>query len=407
MKINFKDTLKLRHTIVSLLAAWLLIVLGCASIVPVSVESYYPKASPDATKLITLQSNKQKTSFYIDEKLVVKGKRVRVLVSDRPHTVKAQPEGYVSKEEYIQPPYDKGYTVGFYYLIEDQIRPKIAGTPPAVVKVPEKLPPTYPVPELEEPLFQAKQYKNRFALVIGVENYKDCPKAEFACNDAREMNKYAQRLMGIPRSNVKCVLDANLTDIKKYLEGWLPKMVASAKNAFVFFYYSGHGAPDPDTNEAYLVPADGDPQYTHMTCYPLNKVYETLRGLGAKETVAMLDACYSGRGGRSVIASGARPLIHIKLPRVKTENLAVVTASRGDQISQSLTEKKHGILTYAFFKCLRSSDILDKDDDGWLSLKELTGALKRKVREMAASLGKEQEPMIEGSLDIRLAEAVE
>lgn len=407
MKINFRDILKLRYTIVSFLAAWLLMSLGCAGIAPVARESHYPKASPDATKIITLQSNKQKTSFYIDEKFVVKGKRVQVLVSNRPHTIKAQPEGYVSKEEYIQPPYDRRYTVGFYYLIEDQIKPQIAGTPPVVARVPKELPSTYPVPEPEESLFQAKQYKNRFALIIGVENYKDCPKAEFACNDAREMNRYAQRLMGIPKSNVKFVLDASLTDMKKYLEGWLPKMVASTKNAFVFFYYSGHGAPDPDTNEAYLVPVDGDPQYTHMTCYPLKKVYETLRNLGAKETVAMLDACYSGRGERSVIASGARPLVHIKLPQVKTENLAVVTASRGDQISQSLSEKKHGILTYAFFKCLRSGDILDKDDDGWLSLRELTSALKRKVREMAASLGKEQEPTIEGSLDIGLGEVVE
>jgi len=163
----------------------------------------------------------------------------------------------------------------------------------------------------------------------------------------------------------------------------------------------------PLSNEAYLVLADGDPQYTHMTCYPLKKVYETLRNLGAKETVAMLDACYSGRGERSVIASGARPLVHVKLPQVKTENLAVVTASRGDQISQSLSEKKHGILTYAFFKCLKSGDILDKDDDGWLSLRELSGVLTGKVKEMAASLGKEQEPTIEGSLDIGLGEVVE
>jgi len=103
----------------------------------------------------------------------------------------------------------------------------------SMARAPKELPPTYPVPEREEPSFQAKQYKNRFALIIGVENYKDCPKAEFACNDAKEMNRYAQRLMGIPRSNVKCVLDANLTDMKKYLEGWLPKMVGATKNAFV------------------------------------------------------------------------------------------------------------------------------------------------------------------------------
>jgi hypothetical protein len=102
-------------------------------------DSEYIKATPDADRPIILQSNKERTSFYIDGNLVVKGKRVKVLVNNQPHTITAQPDGYVSKEEFIQPPYYERYTVGFYYLIEDQIK-----GPPALPLKPLSIEIIYP-----------------------------------------------------------------------------------------------------------------------------------------------------------------------------------------------------------------------------------------------------------------------
>ena len=46
--------------------------------------------------------------------------------------------------------------------------------------------------------------------------------------------------------------------IKSYLEEWLPLNVKEASTLFI--YYSGHGAPDPISGQAYLVPWDGDPR---------------------------------------------------------------------------------------------------------------------------------------------------
>ena len=85
-----------------------------------SYEDSYPRSSPDAGILITLQSNQEKTDFYVDEKWVVKGKRAKIYVNDNPHTLRAKPEGYRAKENFIQPPYYENITIGFYYLIEDK-----------------------------------------------------------------------------------------------------------------------------------------------------------------------------------------------------------------------------------------------------------------------------------------------
>jgi len=99
-----------------------LLFVGCAAIdahIPSKHTEYYPKSSPDANIVITLQSNKEKTDFYIDDKWIAKGKILKTLINDRPHIIRAKPEGYIAKEDYIQPPYQRGSTYGFYYLIED------------------------------------------------------------------------------------------------------------------------------------------------------------------------------------------------------------------------------------------------------------------------------------------------
>jgi len=111
-----------RKCVIALSLYFFLLLAGCATInaqiQPKEAENY-PKASPDANIVVTLQSNKEKTDFYIDDKWVVKGKIVKILINDRPHIIRAVPEGYVAKEDYIQPPYRMGATYGFYYLIED------------------------------------------------------------------------------------------------------------------------------------------------------------------------------------------------------------------------------------------------------------------------------------------------
>lgn len=103
-----------------------------------SYDDVYPRSSPDAGILITLQSNQEKTDFYVDEKWVVKGKRAKIYVNDTPHTIRAKPEGYRAKEDFVQPPYYENATIGFYFLIEDKEGSNaiISGTTPAIEKGP-------------------------------------------------------------------------------------------------------------------------------------------------------------------------------------------------------------------------------------------------------------------------------
>jgi len=226
------------------------------------------------------------------------------------------------------------------------------------------------------PAGSVKTSKTRHAVVIGIEKYrKKLPQADYAANDARVMADYLSKVLGYPEENVAVLLNDNAakTDLEKYFEGWLPNRVEKGDSVFV--YFSGHGAPNPKTGKAYLVPYDGDPTFVDQTAYPLERLYDRLGKLPAKEIVVVLDSCFSGGGGRSVIAKGMRPMVlSLENPVLAGGKTAVIAASSGEQVSSTYDEKKHGLLTYFLLKGLRGE--ADLDQSGNIELNELFEYLK-------------------------------
>ncbi|BCB96057.1 hypothetical protein JZK55_09790 [Dissulfurispira thermophila] len=147
--------------------------------------------------------------------------------------------------------------------------------------------------------------KDAFALVIGISKYREetIPQVKYASRDAEVFAKYLENIGGIPRGNIKVLTDTSVTksDLEAYIEDWLARR--ATKDSTVFVYYAGHGAPDMENKEAYIVPYEGHPDFPSKL-YPLKKMYESLNKLPAKEVIVMIDSCFSGVGGRSVAKSG-------------------------------------------------------------------------------------------------------
>lgn len=243
--------------------------------------------------------------------------------------------------------------------------------------------------------------KNAYAVVIGIELYRQqLPRADFAANDAKVMGEYLTKMMGYPEENVVVRLNdkAAKTDLEKYFEEWLQGKVRSGDSVFV--YFSGHGAPNVKSGEPYLVPYDGDPAFVESTTYPLKRLYAALDKLPAKEVVVMLDSCFSGAGGRSVIARGMRPMgLSIENPALASGKTLVLTASSGSQVSSTFQEKGHGLLTYFFLKGLKGDGDLNKD--GTIELSELYEYVRPNVERIARNqYNNEQTPQLLASPDI-------
>ncbi len=227
--------------------------------------------------------------------------------------------------------------------------------------------------------------ENDVAIVIGIEHYrKNLPRSSYSSNDARTVKAYLEALGFAPR-NIQYLSDEDATrsDIQKSVEGWLPGRVR--KESRVFIYYSGHGAPDPVSGDAYLVPYDGDPQYLKETAYSLGSLYERLGRLQAREIMVVLDTCFSGMGGRSVLAYGVRPLVLMAPLTAPPSNVVVLTASGGNQITASSGDKEFGIFTYYFLKAIK---------DGKKSMAEIYEYLKPLVEDEAKRLNVDQTPGI-------------
>ncbi len=212
-------------------------------------------------------------------------------------------------------------------------------------------------PDVDEPPAAAAAKPHAYAVVIGVSKYRHkLPAADFADADAQSVARYL-RALGYQDANIATLIndEASKGDFEKYFERWLPNHADAGSEVFV--YYSGHGAPNVKNGDAYLVPYDGDPTYIAETGYPLKKMYEQLAKLPASKITVVMDSCFSGAGGRSVIAAGARPLVTVT-QSVIPANITVLAASAGDQISNSYQDKGHGLFTYYFLKGLR-----EKGDD--------------------------------------------
>jgi len=237
------------------------------------------------------------------------------------------------------------------------------------------------------PKFSSKERPDDLAVIIGIEGYSDImAKAPYAERDAEAMKAYV-RALGVPERNIVLLTGSKAvrSALTKNVEGWLPRMAKS--DSRVYFYFSGHGAPDVKTGQAYLVPWDGDPNFLDATAYPVAQLYQKLGALPVKQVLVAMDSCFSGAGGRSVLASGARPLVMKIETGTVPARVTSLAASASNEISGSLDDKRHGAFTYFLMEGLNA---------GQKTPSELIKYLTPRVQDEARRLNRDQTPQLQG-----------
>lgn len=245
--------------------------------------------------------------------------------------------------------------------------------------------------------------KNTLAIIIGIEDYKYAPTVDFASNDARVFYQYSKSVFGIPERNIYYRINDGATsgEFNKIFadDGWIARRLKKDQTD-VIVYYSGHGAPDTKSEKGYLIPHDIDPNYAN-TGVSLDFIYSSLSKLQAKSVTLFIDACFSGESrSKEMLIAGIRPIsVKIKNPILTTENMAVFSASRGEQYSASYPEKQHGLFTYFLLKGLKGKA---KGSDKKITLDELQQYIYENVSQTAGYLDKEQNPTFIGKDKTRI-----
>ncbi len=238
--------------------------------------------------------------------------------------------------------------------------------------------------------------RDAVAIIIGIQNYKRVPKADFANNDAKEFYEYAIRGLGIKPENIKLLLDEEADEVELYkaFQNWLPLQVTKDKTD-VYVFYSGHGLPAPDGKSLYFLPHGVDKQFIEKTAVSQQEVIAALVASKPKSVTMFIDACYSGqtRSGEMMIAS-VRPLAVKSEASAYPSNFTVISASSNDQYSSSSPELKHGIFSFYLMKGMEGD--ADGNKDGKITAGEMQEYLQDKVSRQAMSMSRKQDTQLVG-----------
>jgi hypothetical protein len=212
--------------------------------------------------------------------------------------------------------------------------------------------------------------KDAVAVVIGNRNYQygDVPRVDYAIRDAAVIKEYLVSSLGYQEGNILYFTDAtsavfrSVFGTKDVPEGQLAHLLKTGRSD-VFIYYSGHGAPNVTTKQAYFIPIDCHPGDVQLNGYPLDLFYENLSKLEARSITIAIDACFSGGSQTGMLIDSASPIgIRSVNPAMNIKNATIFVSSSGDEISSWYPEKKHGLFTYFFLKGLQGSADDNLDD---------------------------------------------
>ena len=204
--------------------------------------------------------------------------------------------------------------------------------------------------------------------------------------DEDAFKEYAEKTLGIPRQNIIFLLDATSGQMKEAIEKFTLLSKHSNGKADLIFYYAGHGLPEEESKEPYLIPVDVSGKNLE-TAIKLEELYLKLNEYPNKRSLIFLDACFSG-GARNQGLIAARG-VRVKPKENKLNgNVIVFSASSESQTSLPLEEEKHGLFTYYLLKELQKTK-------GNIKLVALSAAIKEQVSIASILINsKEQTPEI-------------
>ena len=216
-----------------------------------------------------------------------------------------------------------------------------------------------------------------YAVIIGNEDYSSFQSdlsseanVIFAINDAATFKKYIVSTLGVQDGNIKYLSNATSGQMNQAIS-WINKIIQKEDGeAEVVVYYAGHGLPDEQTHEPYIIPVDVSGANL-QSAIKLQTLYAKLTEYPSKKITVFMDACFSGGSrGQGLLATRG---VKIKPKEdALSGNIVVFTSSSVDQSSLPFKDKQHGMFTYYLLKKIQQTK-------GDISYNELYNYVKKQV----------------------------
>jgi len=240
-----------------------------------------------------------------------------------------------------------------------------------------------------------KENFNSFALVIGINSYKENTSVEYADLSALAFEELANKTLGVPKENIITLLNNEATSgqIKAKIE--LIKEL-SDRNGNIYVYFAGHGVPGKDGN-TYMLSNDMSADAIHLEPnLQLDRIYAKLSKSNAKKVFVFMDSCFSGKDDKgSLLYKGVAPVLRTNKTVITGNKLTVFTAGKSTDFANDYETKKQRMFTYFLIKELAN---------GKTNLHKIYPQIKSRVRRasLMKGLGYKQVPQIYGNKEQKL-----
>ena len=226
-----------------------------------------------------------------------------------------------------------------------------------------------------------------FLLTIGIKDYGDKAKdlaLEFADRDARDVaNALVNTQEGGLYARVIPQFLSNETATKggifDALTAMERNMAGGSGQVLALVMFSGHGTMIDD--RLYLMPNGADdstPGRLKASAIPATEFQDEIAKLAKSGRVlVLLDTCHSA----SII--GAPPASNALRSALAAGNVTVLTSTKtADKLSKEYEKWGHGAFTKALLDALSASDEVDTNNDGVISMSELSTYIERHLNEL-------------------------
>jgi hypothetical protein len=224
--------------------------------------------------------------------------------------------------------------------------------------------------------------EKRVALLVGNNTYQNVPRLQTAVNDARAVGT-TLRALGFT------VILAENQSRRAMSEALLAFDKAIEPGDIALFFFAGHGFEIRGQN--YLLPTDipevreGQEELIRDSAFPADRIIDRLQSRGARTSVLVLDACrnnpFDRPGGRGLKGSGG---------------LAAMTPAEGVFIMFSAGAKQTALdrlsNTDRASNSVFTRNLINRLAEPDLTLVQIAKRLQIEVRQLAASVGRDQTP---------------
>ena len=206
-----------------------------------------------------------------------------------------------------------------------------------------------------------KKVKNRYALVIGNEDYTSFQRTlsseqnvDYALNDATIFKEYCLKTFGVKEDNMFFLTDATAGTMHQEIDLITKIINKVGLKAELIVYYAGHGYPDELTKVPYLIPVDVSASNL-SAAIKLDDLYQKLASTNASKITIFLDACFTGGGRNSGLVASRGVKVKPK-EGLLDGNIVVFSASSAEESSLPYHDEAHGLFTYFLLKKFQESE---------------------------------------------------